>query len=88
MGILGYEVEEFVYYVVVELGDWCRDIMEDNLVCDELIYFVDVEMMIGCMVQFGKMFGKFICQRLLLMQVYVSGQDDGCYSNYYICDGY
>ena len=88
MGTPGYEVEESVYHVAVEPGDRCRDATEDNPVCDELIHLVDVETMIGCTVQSGKTFGKFICQRLLLTQVHASGQDDGRHSNHYTCDGY
>lgn len=88
MGTPGYEVEESVYHVAVEPGDRCRDTTEDNPVCDELIHLVDVETMIGCTVQSGKTFGKFICQRLLLTQVHASGQDDGRHSNHYTCDGY
>lgn len=60
--------------MAVEPYDRCRDTTEDNPVCDELIHLVDVETMIGCTVQSGKTFGKFICQRLLLTQVHASGR--------------
>lgn len=77
VGSPSYEVEESVYYMAVEPSDRRRDATEDDAVRDELIYFVDIETVVGCPVQSGEPFGKFICQWLLRTQVHASGQNDG-----------
>ena len=83
VGSPSYEVEESVYYMAVEPSDRRRDATEDDAVRDELIYFVDIETVVGCPVQSGGTVWQ-VCLPMAVVdsQVHTSGQNDGAHGNH------
>ena len=82
------EVKESVHYMTVPPCNRSRDATEDNLMCNELVYIINIETIVGSFVQTFELFCQRIGNRLFGILIHPCSDCNRNDSNNDTCDSY